>query len=86
MNSKKPVVKVMMGDKQIPFTMYQLINAKFCLQMFKVGMKVRHVTLKDIRLSLSLKGKTTIDCLAEVEERIADYNKTITPLLNTSEQ
>lgn len=84
--NNKPKPTVTMGETKIPFTYYQLVNAAFCLKMFKAGMKVRHVTLGDIRRSLNLKSKNTTDCLVEVQAMIEDYKKEISPLLNTNEQ
>lgn len=81
-NTPKPTV--MFEGKRIPFTYYQLANAKFCLGIFKSGMKMRGVTLKLIRQTLNLKSKNTSDCLAEVQKMMDEYRENVAPILQTN--
>ncbi len=82
--NQKPTVHI--GDKQIPFTIYQLLNAEFCLKLFSKGMKVRGVNLKNIRLALNLKSKNVNDAIVEVRTMIEDYKANVVPLVSGTNQ
>lgn len=83
--NKKPIVIGESGQR-IPFTYYQLLNAKMCLSLMTKGLKFRGVRLIDMRTSLHLKSKTTAACLDEVEGLIEKYKEEIMPLLKPSER
>lgn len=82
---KKPIVISETG-KQIPFTFYQLAQAKYALSILSVGMKIRHVNLKSIKKAIGLSGKTVQDCLIEVKAKMEQFKTETAPLLNTTEQ
>mgnify|MGYP003342732527 CR=1 FL=1 len=63
----------------VPMDVFMLINAKAALRILSIGMKIRHVNLKTIKLRLAeqgivLRGKTAKDCLDEVLVLLAKVN------------
>lgn len=55
------------GNNEVDYFGYQLSVHKFNLRIMAAGMKVRGLSLKDLKQYYGLKGKTAKDCLPQFE-------------------
>ena len=71
---------IIVNNKEMPTAQVILVFAKGALKILSMGMTMRNVSLTKIKKRLAsegivLKGRTHVDCLAEVEELLSSYDK-----------
>jgi len=60
--------KVFYGEKEIPFTGYQLAVHLFNLKGMAMGLKFRGITFTQIKNYYGLTGRSAKDCISQLEE------------------
>lgn len=68
---------VSMGNNSIDYFGYQLAVHHFNLKIMASGMKFKGITFTQIKKYYGLKGKGAKDCLAQFEQIMNDYKKSL---------
>ena len=64
-NQRTP--KVFMGNKVIPYFVYQVNVHYFNLKMMSAGLKIKGMTLRELKDYYGLVGRSAKDCLPQME-------------------